>query len=92
MKKLSFIVWRMSKTDLRTTWFALRHADRPGWFMPAIILLTMYFFAPFNLALPLLGIADDFVLVPLMLHALITMLPVHVRQAALQGTIRYPRR
>ena len=88
MKKLFFIFWRISKTDLRTTWFALRHADRPRWFLPATILLTLYFFAPFNLVLPLVGIVDDFVLVPLVLHFLVSLLPAHIRQGAVQTPTR----
>ncbi|MQR01265.1 YkvA family protein [Glaciimonas soli] len=88
MKKLFFIFLRMSKSDLRTSWFALRHVDRPRWFLPAIVLLTMYFFAPFNLVLPVVGIVDDFVLAPLILHYLVTLLPAHIRQSAGQVPIR----
>jgi uncharacterized membrane protein YkvA (DUF1232 family) len=92
MKKLLFIFWRVSKSDLRAAWFALRHADRPGWFFPATILLTLYFFAPFNLVLPIVGIVDDFVLVPLVLHYLVTLLPAHIRQGAERTPSRYSHR
>jgi uncharacterized membrane protein YkvA (DUF1232 family) len=65
----------MSKSDLRLLWFALKRADRPGWLMPATIGLALYAIAPFNLAIPVLGVVDDLVLVPLALHFLLKMLP-----------------
>ncbi len=75
MKRLFFIIWRMSKTDLRLLWFALKHHDRPVWLMPASVVLALYAVEPFNLAIPLLGVVDDMVLVPLVLHYLLKLLP-----------------
>jgi uncharacterized membrane protein YkvA (DUF1232 family) len=69
------MMWRMSKADLRLLWFALRHAERPGWLLPAVGGLLLYALAPFNLALPLVGAVDDMVLVPLALHTLLKFLP-----------------
>ena len=69
------MMWRMSKADLRLLWFALRHAERPGWLLPAVGCLLLYALAPFNLALPLVGAVDDMVLVPLALHTLLKFLP-----------------
>src|SRR5438874_7006575 len=68
VKKLFLLLWRMSKVDLRLLWFALRHDQRPGWLLPATGALLLYALAPFNLAIPVLGAMDDFVLVPLALH------------------------
>jgi uncharacterized membrane protein YkvA (DUF1232 family) len=80
MKKLIFLLWRMSKTDLRLLWFALKHGDRPRWLLPATAGLALYAVSPFNLALPLLGVVDDMVIVPLALHFLLKLLPPHVLQ------------
>lgn len=72
-------MWRISKVALRLLWFALKHPTRPGWLLPAAVALGLYAIAPWNIAIPALGIVDDFVLVPLLLHALLKLLPVHVR-------------
>ena len=80
MKKLFFVMWRMSKADLRLLWFALKHHSRPGWLLPAVIGLVLYAVAPFNFVIPFLGIVDDMVLVPLALHYLLKHLPPEVLQ------------
>lgn len=56
-------------------WFALKHADRPTWLLPTTMLLGLYVIAPFNLAIPVLGVIDDMVLVPFALHYLLKCLP-----------------
>jgi uncharacterized membrane protein YkvA (DUF1232 family) len=81
MKKLFLVMWRMSKADLRLLWFALKHQDRPVWLLPASIALALYVIAPFNLAIPVLDVVDDMVLVPLVLHTLLKLLPLHVLQS-----------
>ena len=75
MKKLIFILWRMSKVDLSLLWFALTHKNRPRWLIPATIGLAIYALDPFNFAIPVLGAVDDMVLVPLVLHYLLKLLP-----------------
>ena len=77
----------MSKADLRLLWFALKHPTRPGWLLPAAIALGLYAIAPWNIAIPVLGIVDDLVLVPLLLHALLKLLPIHVRDGFGRGTL-----
>jgi uncharacterized membrane protein YkvA (DUF1232 family) len=81
MKRLLLVMWRMSKADLRLLWFALKHDDRPGWLLPTSVGLALYAVAPFNLALPILGVVDDVVLVPLVLHALLKLLPLQLLQS-----------
>lgn len=78
MKRLLLILWRMSRTDLRLLWFALRHRDRPGWLWPVTLILGLYAIAPFNLAVPVLGVVDDMVLLPLVLHYLLKLLPPQI--------------
>jgi uncharacterized membrane protein YkvA (DUF1232 family) len=75
VKRPLLILWRMSKTDLRLLWFALRHPDRPRWLLPVSVALGLYAIAPFNFVLPVLGVVDDFVLLPLVLHSLLKLLP-----------------
>jgi uncharacterized membrane protein YkvA (DUF1232 family) len=74
------MLWRMSKADLRLLWFALRHDARPGWLLPATAGLLLYALSPLNLAIPLLGVVDDMVLVPLALHYVLKLLPVPITQ------------
>ena len=78
MKRLLLVMWRMSKADLRLLWFALKHRDRPGWLLPATIGLVLYAIEPLNIAIPVLGIVDDMVLVPLALHYLLKLLSPHI--------------
>jgi uncharacterized membrane protein YkvA (DUF1232 family) len=74
-----FRLWRLAATDLRVLWFALRHRQRPVWLWPAAIVLALYAFEPLNFAVPALGVVDDLVLVPLVLHVLLKFLPLDVR-------------
>ena len=82
VKRLLLVFWRLSRADLKMLWFALSHPERPTWLRPAAIVLVLYALAPFNFVIPVLGIVDDLVLVPLLLHFLISLLPHHVRASA----------
>jgi uncharacterized membrane protein YkvA (DUF1232 family) len=79
VKRLALLFWRISRRDLRILWFALRHPARPGWLLPVAIALGLYAVLPFNFAIPLLGVVDDLVLVPLALHWLVKLLPPGLR-------------
>jgi uncharacterized membrane protein YkvA (DUF1232 family) len=72
-------LWRLGATDLRLLWFALRHPHRPLWLLPAVMLLAMYALEPFNFVVPLLGVVDDFVVLPLILHIVVQFLPLEIR-------------
>jgi uncharacterized membrane protein YkvA (DUF1232 family) len=74
-----FRLWRMSGRDLRLLLFALSHPARPAWLLPAAILIAFYALEPFNFAIPLVGVLDDFVVLPLVLHALLLLLPEAIR-------------
>ena len=82
MKKLLLVFWRFSKADLRLLWFALSHPDRPRWLRPVTVLLVLYMLAPFNFIVPILGVVDDLVLLPLLLHFLVSRLPLHIKLRA----------
>jgi uncharacterized membrane protein YkvA (DUF1232 family) len=71
-------LWRLSRVcgrDLRLLWFALKHRRRPLWLLPATVMLALYALEPFNFALPLVGIVDDLLILPLVLHVMLRLLP-----------------
>jgi uncharacterized membrane protein YkvA (DUF1232 family) len=74
-------LWRLGRQDLRLLWFALRHRSRPLWLWPATALLILYALDPANFAIPVLGLVDDLVLLPLALHLLVKLLPLDIRAA-----------
>ena len=80
MKRL-IVLWKIVKNDGRVLWRALRRPDRPRWLLPATVLVALYALAPFNIAVPLMGIVDDGVLVPLLLHLIVQCLPMRFRVA-----------
>jgi uncharacterized membrane protein YkvA (DUF1232 family) len=72
-------LWRLvAAQDLRLLWFAVRHERRPGWLLPGLACLALFAVEPLNFTLPVLGVVDEFVLVPLVLHGMVKMLPAHV--------------
>ena len=78
MKRL-FALWRMvAGQDLRLLWFAIRHENRPVWLLPGLAVLGLFAVEPLNFAVPVLGVVDEFMLVPLVLHGMVKMLPAHV--------------
>ena len=72
-------LWRLGAQDLRLLWFALRHRHRPVWLLPAAIVLAFYALEPFNFVVPTLGVVDDLVVLPLILHLLVQFLPLEIR-------------
>ena len=78
MRRL-FIFWRQGGRDLKLLWRALKHPDRPGWLLPAALLLAFFALDPLNLAMPMLGAVDDLVILPLALRALLSALPQHLK-------------
>ena len=79
MRRL-FLFWRRGGRDLKVLWRALRHPDRPAWLVPAAVLLAIFALDPANFALPLLGVVDDLVVLPLLLQALLSVLPRHLKE------------
>jgi len=72
-------LWRLGARDVRMLWFALHQPRRPVWLWPAVIVLALYALDPFNFTLPLLGVVDDLVILPLLLHGLVKLLPADIR-------------
>jgi uncharacterized membrane protein YkvA (DUF1232 family) len=85
MWKRVTLLWSVLRGDARQLWFALRHPDAPGWLKLASAMLVVYVLSPVDLipdALPLIGVVDDVVLVPLAIRWLLKRLPPHIAKAA----------
>jgi uncharacterized membrane protein YkvA (DUF1232 family) len=83
MRKRLALLWSLLRGDARRLWFALRHPDTPGWFKAATALLLLYLVSPIDLipdALPIVGVVDDLVLLPLALHWLLSKLPASLQR------------
>ena len=72
-------LWRLAGRDLRLLWFALLHRRRPIWLWPAAAVLGLYALDPANFLIPVLGFVDDLVLLPLLLHLVVSFLPIEIR-------------
>jgi len=82
MRKRLTVLWVLVRGDARRLWYALRHPLAPGWLKPATALLLLYLVSPLDLipdALPIIGIVDDLVLLPLAVRWLLSMLPGALR-------------
>jgi uncharacterized membrane protein YkvA (DUF1232 family) len=82
MWKRLTVVWVLVRGDARRLWYALRHPAAPRWLKPATALLLLYLVSPLDLvpdALPVIGIVDDLVLLPLAVRWMLTMLPPSLR-------------
>ena len=84
LKRLT-LLWTVLRGDARQLWFALRHPDAPGWLKWGTALIGLYLFSPIDLipdVLPVIGMVDDLVLVPLAIRWLLGRLPPEIAQAA----------
>jgi len=80
-KRLS-VLWSVIRGDARLLWFALRHPLAPGWLKPAVALMILYVLSPVDLlpeTIPVLGLVDDVVLVPLAIAFIAKRLPAALR-------------
>jgi uncharacterized membrane protein YkvA (DUF1232 family) len=86
LKRLS-VLWVAVKGDARLMWHALRHPEAPGWLKIGAAALVLYLVSPMDLipdVLPIIGVMDDLVLVPLAMRFLLGRLPPHIRAHAEQ--------
>jgi uncharacterized membrane protein YkvA (DUF1232 family) len=82
IKRLA-LLWSLVRGDARQLWTALRHPQAPGWLKAGTAMIVLYVVSPIDLipdVLPLLGIADDLVLVPLAIRFLLKRLPPQIAQ------------
>ena len=80
-KRLS-LLWAVVRGDARLLWLALKHPLAPGWLKPAVALMVLYVVSPVDLipdAIPILGLMDDVVLIPLAIRFVLKRLPARVR-------------
>jgi uncharacterized membrane protein YkvA (DUF1232 family) len=85
MWKRVTLLWSVLRGDARQLWFALRHPDAPRWLKLATAMLVLYVLSPVDFipdALPVIGVVDDLVLVPLAIRWLLKRLPPHIAKAA----------
>jgi uncharacterized membrane protein YkvA (DUF1232 family) len=91
MWKRIALLWTLVRGDARQLWFALRHPAAPGWLKLGTALIALYLLSPIDLipeALPVIGVVDDLVLVPLAIRWLLKRLPADIARAAAQGRAR----
>jgi len=84
MWKRLTLLWTVLRGDARQLWFALRHPASPGWLKLGTALIALYLLSPIDLipdVLPVIGVVDDLVLVPLAIRWLLGRLPPEIAQA-----------
>ena len=85
MWKRFTLLWTLVRGDARRLWFALRHPAAPTWLKVGTALIALYVISPVDLipdVLPVLGVVDDLVLVPLAIRWLLAQLPREIAEAA----------
>ena len=86
-RKIAALYVRVRR-DARILWHALRHPARPVWLLPAVGLIGLYLLSPIDLipdVLPVIGVVDDLVLIPLVVGWLVWRLPDEVKPAPASG-------
>jgi uncharacterized membrane protein YkvA (DUF1232 family) len=92
MWKRLTMLWWLVKTDARLLWHALRHPDAPRWLKFGAAGVVLYVISPIDLipdVIPIIGIVDDVVLVPLAIRWLLARLPAHIR-ADVESRLKRP--
>ena len=82
MRKRLWVIWALVKADARQLWRALRHPQSPGWLKWGVAGIALYLLSPFDLIpdfIPIVGVVDDIVLVPLAIRWLLNRLPQRIR-------------
>ena len=85
MFKRLTLLWTVLRGDARQLWFALRHPGSPGWLKLGTALIALYVLSPIDLlpdVIPVLGVVDDLVLVPLAIRWLLKRLPPEIAGAS----------
>jgi uncharacterized membrane protein YkvA (DUF1232 family) len=82
MFKRIALLWSLVRGDARLLWRALRHPQSPGWLRLGVAGIALYLLSPIDLVpdvIPVFGVLDDIVLVPLAIRFLLGRLPASVR-------------
>jgi uncharacterized membrane protein YkvA (DUF1232 family) len=89
-KRIALLLTVM-RGDARQLWFALRHPSAPRWLKVGTALIALYLFSPIDLipeVLPLVGVMDDLILVPMAIRWLLKRLPPEIAQASAERGAR----
>lgn len=81
MWKRVSLVWSAVKGDARLLWYALLHPQSPPWLKWGTAGIVLYLLSPIDLVpdfIPVVGLLDDLVLVPLAMRWLLRKLPRHI--------------
>lgn len=81
MFKRVALLWTLVRTDARQLWSALRHPASPTWLKAGAALIVLYVISPIDLIpdfIPVVGVLDDIVLVPLAIRWLLNRLPADI--------------
>ncbi|KQV52869.1 hypothetical protein ASC95_08710 [Pelomonas sp. Root1217] len=76
LKRLT-LHWTVVRGDARRLWYALRQPSAPTWLKVGTALIVLYVLSPIDLipdVIPVLGLMDDVVLVPLAIRFLLKRL------------------
>jgi uncharacterized membrane protein YkvA (DUF1232 family) len=84
MWKRLTVLWTLLRGDARRLWFAVRHPAAPAWLKVGTALIVLYVVSPIDLipdALPVIGVVDDLIIVPLAIRWLLARLPAEIADA-----------
>ncbi len=82
MWKRLAVLWTVVRGDAVLLWRAVRHPRAPRWLKVGTAGIVLYLFSPIDLIpdlIPLFGVMDDIVLIPLAIRWLLRHLPADIR-------------
>jgi uncharacterized membrane protein YkvA (DUF1232 family) len=82
MWKRIAVIWTLVKSDARLLWRALKQPQSPAWLKWGTLGVLLYLVSPIDLIpdfIPVIGLMDDIILVPLAINWLLKRLPAHIR-------------
>jgi uncharacterized membrane protein YkvA (DUF1232 family) len=87
--------WKVFRYDLIVLLMAFRNPGTPGFLKGAMVLAGLYLISPVDLipdAIPVLGLMDDAVIVPMVLGGVLKLLPPVIRDDSERKALRLSRR
>lgn len=87
MWKRLMVIFAALRTDLKVLWFALQHAQSPGWLKLGVAGLLFYLLLPIDIIpdfIPVIGAIDDIVIITFGVKWLLKKLPADIRAYAHQ--------
>ena len=81
MWKRLTVLWTVLRGDARRLWFVVRHPAAPAWLKVGTALIVLYVVSPIDLipdVLPVVGVVDDLIIVPLAIRWLLARLPAEI--------------